>query len=288
MKPSYQIRASLNRSFLDHEVTLSAWDLSSPPISLRSIFFWLVSGMILLWVMTSTWIGNSAWYLQVVFVILWIVASIFFGKGSGTKELNLFMIPAVVEYLPKNNRRVPTRTASRPAPFYSIVRLDDVDDTGFLRFSDGTIGQMYLVVGSASILVFEGDKSAMLRRVDGFWQKVDPDVECVFITTKEPQRVEKQMAHLGRLNQNLEHRHPELFDLLEERHEILRDFVGGQFTSIHQYLLVKADNTETLRKAHQGLISEQTESSLMIKELTMLNREDAMSVLGTMYRSTAR
>ena len=288
MKPSYQIRASLNRSFLDHEITLSGGGFNSPPIAMRSILFWLVSGMILLWLMTSTTIGDSAWYLQVMFVITWIVASIFFGKGSGTKELNLFMVPAVVEYLPKANRRVATRTASKPAPFYSIARLDDIDETGFIRFSDGTVGQLYLVVGSASVLLFDEDEAAMLRRVDGFWQKVDTEVEYAFITTKEPQRVEKQMAHLGRLNQNLEHRHHELFDLMEERHQLLKDYVGTQFTSIHQYLLLKANNVEALRKAHTGLVTEQLESSLMIKEITMLNREDALSVLKTLYQSTAR
>ena len=37
---------------------------------------------------------------------------------------------------------------------------------------------------------------------------------------------------------------PELFELLEEQHAILKNYVGGSFNSIHQYLSIRQKERE--------------------------------------------
>lgn len=185
---------------------------------------------------------------------------------------------------PPKARHVFTRRSSNPSDFYSIVGIDGIDDDGRIHFSDGGEGQIYLVVGSASYLLFDEDRIGILDRVDSFWRKVDTTCEHSFITTKEPQRIYHQVANLERRNQALQVRDPDLVELQNEQYDILARHVGGQFTSIHQYLLLKGKSADALRRGHLVLQAEVEGSSLMVKEVTMLDREEAESMLRVFYQ----
>lgn len=104
------------------------------------------------------------------------------------------------------------------------------------------------------------------------------------MTTKEPQRICRQVASLEGRNQALAVRDPELLDLLDEQFDILRDYVGGQFKSNHQYLVTKADNMEALRMAQATLRAEIEGCSLMIKQATLLNQGDVIDMLSVIYQ----
>lgn len=282
-KSTFKIPTSLNRSFLDHEIALAGGGFQMRPVPTKVLLFWLVSVMVLFWVCTSTFVSSADGWLIFLVVVWWLAATAFFGRYSNTKEMRFTSLPALLEYVPRPARRVVTRRGSDPSPFASVTNIRGVDDNGRIEWADGTVGQAYLVVGSASVLVFEEDKKAILNRVDAFWRKVDTSVDYVWITTKEPQRVYRQLGNLELLNQGLENRDPELFELLDERYSILKDYVGGQFNSIHQYLVVKADNPEALRRAHALVKSEVEGSSLMIKQASMLGADDLFEMLRTIY-----
>ena len=151
------------------------------------------------------------------------------------------------------------------------------------------MGQAYSVVGSASRLLFDQDRDAILNRNDRFYRKLEPGVEWVFITTKEPQRVYAQVAALEKRNQALplEARDPELVALMDEQYESLRSYVGSSFFSIHQYLILIARNEEELRKAHNLLDSEAADSSLMFKQVSMLTYDETIDLLATHYGPVA-
>lgn len=282
-KSSYKIAVSLARSFLDHEITLSGGGWQVKPLPLKVILFWVGSILGLLWLLTSTFIKQADWWLIMLVIIWWLTATAFFGKYSKTKELKLSSVPALTNYIQPGARRVVTRRSSDPSAFYSIAGLESVDETGFITWADGTVGQAYLVVGSASVLLFEQDRISILDRVDAFYRKIDTTCELIWLTTKEPQRVYRQLASLERRNQALDVRDPELYELMEEQHSILTKYVGGSFSSIHQYLLVKADNLEALRRAHVVVEAEAEESALMIKQLTQLERDDTLEMFQTVY-----
>lgn len=283
-KISYKIPSSLNRSFLDHEVALSGGGFQAKPMPMKVLLFWAGSILTLFWVASSTFVAQADWWLIVLVVIWWLIATAFLGQYSKTKEMKFGAVPALLSYLPTASRRVLTRSSTNPSAFYSVVGIDGIEDSGLIRYADGTFGQGYLVVGSASVLLFEEDRKSILNRVDAFWRKVDTSCEYTFVTTKEPQRVYHQIANLERRNLALEVRDPELKELMDEQYDILNDYVGRQFASIHQYLLLKADNMEALRRAHSVLQAEVENSSLMIKNCTMLNGEEVTEMLTVLYR----
>ncbi|MEV6821169.1 hypothetical protein AB0M72_20695 [Nocardiopsis dassonvillei] len=282
-KSVFKIPTSLDRSFLDHEIALAGGGWQMRPLPMKVILFWAGSLMLLFWVTTSTFVSSADWWLILLVVVWWLATTAFFGQYSKTKEMRFASLPALLEYLPRPARRVITRRGSNPSGFYSVLGVKSVDETGYIEWLDGSVGQAYLVVGSASVLVFDEDKKAILNRVDAFWRKVDTNAEFIWITTKEPQRVYRQLGNLELLNRNLEIRDPELFDLLDERYSILKDYVGGQFTSIHQYLVIKGDNLEALRRAHALVRAEAEGSSLMIKQAVMLDANDLYDMLRTVY-----
>lgn len=282
-KSIYKVPASLARSFLDHEIALSGGGWQVKPLPMKVILFWVVSMMAMFWVLMASFIKHADWWLLILIGIWWLGATAFLGSYSKTKELKISSVQALVNYAPPSARRVTTRKSSDPSGLYTIVGIDQVDDSGYITWGDGSVGQAYLVVGAASVLVFAQDKVAILDRVDAFYRKVDTTAEFIWLTTKESQRVYRQLGNLEKRNLALQVRDPELFELMEEQHSILTDYVGGSFNSIHQYLVIKADNLEALRRAHTVVRAEAEESSLMIKQLTMLDEGDALEMFQTVY-----
>lgn len=289
-KDRYSIPVSLDRTILDHELSLANKSFHMKPLPMKVIFTYIGSIVVLMWLLTGTPLKGSSFGFLAMITIWWIAATAYFAAYSKTKEMRMSQIGALLDYVPKKARRVLTRSDSRTGPFLSIVGIKDVDqDTGLITYVDGMVGQAYSVVGSASRLLFDQDRDAILNRNDRFYRKLEPGVEWVFITTKEPQRVYAQVAALEKRNQALplEARDPELVALMDEQYESLRSYVGSSFFSIHQYLILIARNEEELRKAHNLLDSETADSSLMFKQVSMLTYDETIDLLATHYGPVA-
>lgn len=283
-KMSYKVPAGINRSFLDHEVVLSKGGWAAKPSPIKQLLFFGGGLLVLLWVTTSTFIASASPGFIAMFVIWCIALIVYFGGMTKTKELRAMSVPALLLYAPARSRHVYARRSSNPSDFYSIVGIDGIDEGGRIHFADGGEGQVYLVVGSASYLLFDKDRVGILDRVDAFWRKVDTNCGWAMVTTKEPQRIYHQVASLERRNRVLEVRDPDLIELQNEQFDILTQHVGGKFTSIHQYLLLKGKNADALRRGHMVLQAEVEGSSLMIKEATVLDREETQAMLQVFYR----
>jgi hypothetical protein len=283
-KSHYKIPNSLDRSLLDQEISLSKGG-AVRPIPLKVILFYLCSLLGLFWVISSTFVKNANAGLIFLFVVWWVAATVYFSVYSKTKELRAMGVPALLNYMPKASRKVMTRSTSNASEFYGIAGVRRVDHDGRIEFLDGTVGQSYLVVGSASILVFEADMRAMLDRVDSFYRKIDTSAEFIWLTMKEPQQVLTQLANMERRNLDLEVRDPELFALMDEQASILTDYVGKRFSSIHQYLIIKADNDEALRRNQSLLYAEVQDSGLMVKTCAALDGPAFTTMMRKIYAS---
>lgn len=283
-KMSYSVPSSLDRSYLDQEIPLSGGGFTMAPLPIKAILFYVGFLVVSFWAAMNTFIADGPLWLRVLFILWALVTMVVLGRVSKTKELKASQLLPLLYYLPRGARKVMTRSNSQAAPFHSIVGIDQIDERGLISFSDGRLGRAYLVVGSASILLFDDDRKAILDRVDAFWRKVGTDVEHIFITTKEPQRIYQQVAALERTNQGLKVRDPELLDLLDEQFDLMTGSVGKEFRSIHQYLVVVADNREQLRQAHNVIAAEVENSSYMLKACTEMNDTDVVEMLGVLYQ----
>lgn len=282
-KPSYKIPATLNRSVLDNEIELAAGGFRTKPLPLKVIFFWLITGLICMYVVGASPLAKSSLWVRII-LVLWIIsAGLYFGSWSKTKEMKFMMIPSLVQYFTPGSRKITTRRSSAPQGLMSVVRIRQIDDSGLIHFTDNTVGQLYSVVGSASALLFESDRDYIINRVDGFFRNIDTHTEWNFITTKEPQRVYRQLDNINTQRKNLKHKHPELYGLIDEKFDILDTQVGDQFSSTHQYLLLHSSSLDNLRVAHQTLRAETEGSSAMFKQCMLLNGSSARKLLRTIY-----
>ena len=289
-KERYKILASIDRSHLDHEITLSAMDMRSKPIPIKVLLYWFAILGVLVWTVLQSPLSGAGWGWKILFILWFLAAAVFYGRQLKTKEFVWSQLPAAVEYSRKSSRKIRTRRSSEPYGFMEVLGIRDIEDNGLIHFLDGSVGQTYSVVGSASRLLFDQDRGAIIDRVDNFWRKVDTSSEWIFIDTQEPQRVTPQVAALHKRNEALKASgkfHPELFELAQEQYEILTKDVGGKFTSIHQYLIIKSPSMLLLKSAHELLSSEVSNSTMMFKRCMMLDAKMTYRALGPIYGSYA-
>lgn len=281
-KDRYGVMTSLNRGPGDHEIRFSP---SLPELMIKSLVFWAAGGAVIAWATQATFISGASLWLKVLFVLWGLSVVFFFGRTTKTKELVASQVPVIAEYLPRKSRRVNTRTISSPTPFYSVTGgLDGVDEDGVLSLYGGAKAKVFRVVGSASYLLFDEDRVAIVDRYETFLRKLEPNCDVTTVTTSEPQRIHHQLANLERRNRDLVQRDPDLIELQNEFFEILTEHVGSRYTSTHQYLIVTGDSADALNRAVKIVEGEATSSSLVFRELVGLDRAEVVPVLQMFFQ----
>lgn len=284
-KPSYRIPYALAQSYKDMLITLQSRDGSvSKVVPLSAVMAYIVSVLLCLLIVSRTFIGTMGSPFQVVlFVLLWAALTVVLCRYDDTRRMNLQRILTLLNYLPKKARRVYTRNSSSAIPFWNIVGIESVEEDGLVVYADKTFGYFYRAVGSASVLLFDADRDAILTRVNNYFRKWQVGAEIIFLTAKEGQKIYRQLASLKRRYDALQSDDPDLRELAEEQFRILR-YVGAEFKSIHQYMIIKAENKELLRESDNILRAEIESSSLFIKQCVPLDRDAVLDVLREVYQ----
>lgn len=285
-KSSYRVPYGLAQDYMDMTIALNSKDGTvGKVLPMMVVATYVISFLICMFLMFKTFVGSiSTLGQKILFILLWAALTVVLAKFDGTRRMNIQRIMTLLNYLPHSSRYVYTRTNRDAMPFYNILNIEDITDDGLVKFVDGTFGYWYRVVGSASVLLFDGDRDAIITRVDNFYRKWDTDSEIVFLTAKEAQKVYRQVASLQRRYEGIRNDDPDLRAIAEEQFKILRDHIGTEFRSIHQYMLVKSANKEALRVANNILQSEVENSSLMIKQCVPLDKTDVLQVLSSVYQ----
>lgn len=285
MKSSYKIPASLASGYMNMEMSLQTKDGIGRIFPLKLVITYLISLFGVFYILFQSPLKRGTLLEKLIFFVVWVIWTIVLTRTDKTDRMRWQMIPSLLSYLPNTSRRIITRSNSKADPFWGLVGIKDIGRRGLIEYADGTFGYMYSVVGSASILLFDGDQRAIVNRVDKWYRKIAPDTECIFITTKETQKIHNQLYHLKQLNENLVGNDPDLRALLQERFDILKYDVGSRYRSIHHYLILKSDNEEALRIAQSVLRSEVENSTLMMKRCLPLTTPDQIQgVLSGVYR----
>lgn len=285
-KEIYKIPDTLDKSMGDMEISLQSSDgIGVRPMPISVILMYAASIILWFFAVAKTFIADGGIVLIVIFSALWFALTVVLLKRDKTGLPQASLVVSMLNYLPKNMRYVITRNNAKARDFYNIVGIDSIDgDKGLIMFADGTYGYMYRVVGTGSVLLFDEDRRAILDRVDKFYAKMKPDYELIYITCKEAQKVYRQVAHLKDRYDNLVVDDPDLKAVADMEYRYLKDIVGGQFRSIHQYLIIKADNTEALTVGKNMLQAEVENSTYMFKQCTALFGDDIYDVLRTIYK----
>lgn len=278
-KQTYKIPTSLDASYLDLEFQLQNKDGLGPskPVNGKTILLFLGSIIVWFFIMFQTPIGKGGIVAVIGFTIAWLALTILLVKPDKTKRHGFELIISMINYLPKNQRRVPVRLNDNVTNLQAITATEYVDpEDGMIHFVDGTVGRVYRVVGTASILMFDADKTMILDKVDNFYRKMPVGVEIQFDTVKEAQKTDIQSKAAIEGYKQLQKKSEGLKALYKERHQVLKYGVGERFKSIHQYALLKAPKEESLREGEALIQGDVEGEGLMFKRAEPLNYDETI------------
>ena len=287
MKSSYKIPADIDSNYLDMEIAIKKNDIGIRPTPVRVVLTCLLSifGAFYLVFNNNSFIREGGVAVVILFLICWILMTLLIIHRDGTNRMQIEFLPALFAYVPKSARKVTTRRSSNANPFFGIVGIEDIDDkTGMVTYSDGSYAYWYAVVGSASVLLFPEDQEAILSRVDTFYKNMQSDCEIIYMTTREPQNVSRQLAHLIAQYKALNFKSADMNRLVEEQYTTLKDYVGKEFKSTHQYMILKGDNREALTAINNLVVMEAESSSLMFRQCVPMYKEDLITPLSLIYK----
>jgi hypothetical protein len=285
IKESYKIPHDLNASYADMEIAIQSKDgVGLKPLPIKVILSFIGSGVLCFWLISKTFVADGSLIQQLAFGAIWIALTAVLISYDKTRRMKVQMIPTLLNYLPKASRHVLVRRTNPANDFLSITRVKKINENGMVEYTDGSFGYYYRITGSASILLFDKDKEAIIQRVDSFFRKIGTNCVVHFVTVKEPQKVYRQVAALSRKYDRLGKNDDELRMLANDQFDTLQNYVGTQFKSIHQYLVIKADNKEALSQNKNVLQAEVENSSRMLKSCVALYKEDIEELLGSIYK----
>lgn len=285
-KTTYQIPDSLDKSRLDLQISLSSKNgIGLQPISARVILLAVAALVVaVMTVVSGVFYAADIGCIILCFIVYVIMCYMLIAPDK-TGALGYSKILDALDYF-SSPRKMSTRRAANAGPFYQIANIESIDgDNGFVKFADGTIGAVYEVVGAGSILLFDEDKDAIIRRVDAFWRKLEPSYEIEFITLKEAQKV-KSAAEAMEIREQmaLADGCHELAELAATQRHVLTDDVAVYSRSIHQYMVIKAENVEALMSAMGTIDMEMHNSMLMFKRVSALTDGAVYEVFSKIFR----
>lgn len=273
-KEHYKWPSGIDRGILDHEISLGTKNSAGKMIPIKVIVSAVLWGFLNMYIIQSLMIPANV-FLAVAYTIWAIAIGIFLFRLTKTREMAVRQAMAYVTYAPKANRTVMTRLSSKPNGFYNLVGIRKVHDDGLIEYTDNTFGRAMLVVGSASLLLFDADRDAILDSVDSFWRKMPTDVEMIQITTKEPQRIAYQVDAMNKRMKYLSVDSEDLRGLLTENFERMRE-VGMKFLSTHQYVVLKSEFVDSIDNVMSLMMSEVEFSGRVFQSFTPLDTSDSV------------
>lgn len=290
MKTSYKIATSLDRSYFDVEVALQAKSgVGLRPMPLFTIAIWIGSifGGFILVMNQDLPLSYLPLWGKILFMAALLAFTFFVTSRDGGNQTRFLALRNMAAYMfTKKTRLVKTRSTDMATQFARIVGVKDISDkTGVVSYSDGTVAYFYRITGNASNLLFDSDKEAIITRVDNFYRKMPEFIRMEYITVKEAQKVDLQKANMKRLFQSRDNRDRDIEHIMKLNYKMLDDYVGGEFRSIHQYLILYAGSKEYLDKGHAILSNECHASSLMFSSMEPLYKDDVLRLLKTIYSS---
>lgn len=284
MEKRYHIPTSLDVNMLSKTITL--FKNQSAPIKASLLFEGIGAFLSVCWFLSLPIIKSGSFMVKLTMVACFAGLFYLIFVPDATGVIKADMVPAAINYFFKPiNRKIVVRQ-NRPANGMMILSdIDYIEDhTGLIHFLDGTVGFAYSVVGNASRLLFDQDQELILERVDRWYRKMGQNYEFIYITDREAQSVTNQINSLKERYAKLDVDDDDLNAIANMNYRFLDRVVGSTFKSVNQYLIIKADNGESLMRAKATLINEVADSALVFNRCEALMKPQIEKLLGKIFQ----
>lgn len=278
MRKRYRLPYALNASPLDISVALSSSDSAiqtKRQLTVRVILIVVAGVMLYMGLVTQTILGRGGVFGITTWTIgyFWLLYLICI--PTLTKQVGLNEVVPMIRYAMGTNRHIGTRSSNLAKPIRDLVGVDGVEpETGKILYSNGEVGVIYEAVGNASILMFDEDKEHVLQSTRNFYRKLSPNISMLIDFSSEPQKIYKQVESAKQRQANLQIDSPGLRQLLHSDIEFMREVIGREFKSLHQYIVVRAKNDEALFEFDSWLLAQVEKDGAFVTDYLPLEADD--------------
>lgn len=231
------------------------------PVTLKVLIIFLLSILVYLGVLFKSPLVHGG----ILPIIMWSVG--YFGlvvllcMSTKTKQIGFDWILPSIYYIFGIRRNVQTRSINAVGSVLDVVSVEGITNDNYVLFDNNEIGEVFEVVGYASILMFKSDLDSVIDSADGFIRNITQGINLTYDTQQAPQRVDLQVSAMRERLKNLNakyHGHIPvgLHNAMVLNHRVLTSYVGEQFKSTHQYLIVRSPNKDLLDAFDQWLNSQ--------------------------------
>lgn len=278
MRSRFKLPFSLNVSTFDLPVTFVTQGgntLFKRQITVRTLVLVMVGVLLYFLLVTQTplagggFIGIITWTIGYFWLIYLLAAP------TKTKLIGASNLKAMYNYVAKSNREFNTTDDGFYEPIEKMIDIHEISEAdSMVIFSNGDVGYIYELIGNASILMFEEDQAHVLGASRNFHRKLTPNVSIYYDSATEPQKTETQVVNLLDKQENLINKHPALMQLMDTQIDVLMNYVGNEFKSLHQYMVVRAKNPIALRDFESWLNLQMDKSSGFLTDFRVLDYEE--------------
>lgn len=124
------------------------------------------------------------------------------------------------------------------------THLSNVDEEGYIEFSNGDVGKALLVDGSTSITAYPEEVRELENLNQSFQQSRDRDVTEIKITSSQRQTTVEQQREMDELISRSNE--TAIDELVNQQKNFLKNYVDGQRSTIVQHIIVRAPDRDTL------------------------------------------
>lgn len=288
MRTKFSLPHSLDTSFLDVAIMLASANNGiqlKRQITVRVLLMFVAGIFLYMFLIFETPLGKGG-ILGVIWWTLgyfWIL--VLLSLPTETKQVGTSLLKPMYKYLQPESRNVATRSISPADKVRSLVGIEGVAKaTGKVVYTTGEVGFIAEVVGNASILMFEEDQNTVLTDTRNFYRKLTPNVSVIIDSVTEPQRVQNQVAVAMQRQDDMKWNSPGLQSLMNSQISVLSDYVGEEFKSLHQYMVVRAKNDDALREFSQWLDLQVEKGSGFLTDYNVLDYDEALEYFQSVYK----
>lgn len=264
MKPKYAIPYNINANLFNSKTSLKDDKTGTgfdKKFSVRTLITFIIATVFYGWLVMQSSASkilmpsSGSWSGFILFTVGYVGMAYFsLREISIPEQYGYNVFKPLINWL--QIRKKPEVSTKRFDPYMNgakITGMLEPTDDGYLRFTDGSYGITYRIVGTASVNAFSVDRENSINSFKTFLQNMPKETTLTFITNTGGQKVERQLKHLFELY-NKETNVAIIQYISEEIRELAR-YVQDNFFALHQYMIIRGDSRNALKTAEKQIKS---------------------------------
>lgn len=288
IKRQYSIPKSIDRGPIDMPISLRKGSVG--PKRLITVGFLL--GMILvvgLWAYLAFQMVRHEFgiFYAILFTIsYWVFAGAMIKRQRSGERGYKWLMPTINYWFSGKQRFIITRGHAGESEVMKLKFTVPVEtweeQSGLIRFTDGSVAYMLDVIGNGSSALFQDDVEHIISTFEAYLKQLKQGTTVTVVSRQAAQDASIQIENLER--QRKENQNKAVDFLIAKKLDILKNFVQNEFKSIHQYIVLRARNEDTLENELKWLNQQYNQN--LFRDMTLLRGSQLVARLRNFFNLT--